>query len=115
MFHPFRAFRVTDYTDAATLAMALTEYSWTLCTGFRFAGYLLLNDAISEDGAQEFAVVREDTMEQVESITASWMTTERMLAFLIGLRDGTAELVRMGPVSRAQVDNHPAGSCVYCA
>lgn len=73
--------------------------TWTLCTAWSWGGLVLLNDATSEDGAFELAVVvvdpepvrRVDTIEarayaQVESLTAGWMTKERLVETLSDLR-----------------------------
>jgi hypothetical protein len=52
---------------AEALAARLTAHCWTLCTGFEYAGLLFLNDAVGEDGAQEYAVIQDGR--QIESIT----------------------------------------------
>ena len=79
MLHRNRVWCVSIVETAEELARKLTEHTWTLCTGFCVAGheqYLFLNDAISEDGAAEFAVIRggldSDRHIQIESITFSW-------------------------------------------
>jgi hypothetical protein len=111
MIHTKRAFQVRRIDDLDELARALTEQSWTLCTAFAHADLILANDAFSEDGAQEFAVIRAG--HQVESLTASWMTTERMRAII-------ADLVKGGGVDMGAVTlrtDHPASPdhCRYCA
>jgi len=55
--------------------------SWTPCTGFRCGKVLWLCDATGPDGAQEYAIVREEGLRQIESITASWCTPERLLEY----------------------------------
>jgi hypothetical protein len=82
MFHCRRRFSVADVASAEELATKLTEQVWTLCTGFRFGGYLFLNDSLSPDGAQEYAVVRESDSVQVESITFGWCTRDRALRLI---------------------------------
>jgi hypothetical protein len=72
MMHHRRRFAVKDYTDAQVLARDLVTMSWTLCTGFRFQGLLFLNDATSEDGAFEVAVIEEKSGRQIESVTFGW-------------------------------------------
>ena len=86
MIHSNRLFAITTIDDPLDLAVKLTEYSWTLCTGFSCQGLLFLNDSFSEDGAQEFAVILPDdeghgyvSGHQVESIAFSWCTTDRAL------------------------------------
>ncbi len=71
-----------DIESAELLAEKLTQYSWCLCNAFRIGGYLFLNDATSEDGAHEFAIVRESDMKQVESITFSWTNRDKALDYI---------------------------------
>ena len=77
MIHTNRVYQlVDDVSDIATLAETLTQHTWTRCTAFELrtspdaAPLLFLNDSFSEDGAQEYAVVREGR--QIESVTFSW-------------------------------------------
>jgi hypothetical protein len=72
MLHNKRVFGVADMETIDQLAETLTEMDWTLCTGFRFRGLLFLNDSIRPDSAQEYAVIRESDMCQLESITFGW-------------------------------------------
>jgi hypothetical protein len=77
MMHIRRTFRVTEIDSIAKLAHALVEQSWTLCTGFRHGDLLFLNDSLSEDTAQEYAVFElrpGRPPRQIETFTASWMT-----------------------------------------
>lgn len=75
MLHRGRVHTVTEVASAEELAAMLVERSWTLCTGFRHAGLLFLNDSTGPDGAQEYAVVRNGR--QVESITFSCAPSPR--------------------------------------
>lgn len=77
MMHRNRRHRIKELATLEELADKLTNYSWTVCCGFRVGDLILLNDATSEDGAQEFAVIRDGR--QIESLTASWMKEARML------------------------------------
>jgi hypothetical protein len=91
--HHRRTFSVTTVESAEELARTLTEYTWTLCTGFRLGGYLFLNDSTSEDGAQEYVVLREpggspEPYRQVESITFSWCSYEQALGYVRRVLDG---------------------------
>jgi hypothetical protein len=83
------------YQDADILANKLTNHSWTLCTAFDFVTpdnrtILFLNDAFSEDGAQEYAVIAVDSWDdngqvvgrQIESITMSWCTPEEARKYI---------------------------------
>jgi hypothetical protein len=84
MIHTKREWTVDDVETAEELALKLTQYVWTGCTGFRLtdADLLFLNDSFSADGAQEYAVVVESTGRQVESVTFGWMSEARALALL---------------------------------
>jgi hypothetical protein len=66
------------------LAEQLTQHTWCGCNGFELEGYLFVNDATCADGAQEYGVLRkqEDHYVQIESLTFSWMTTEKALALI---------------------------------
>ena len=89
MMHKHRRWCVSIVATPEELARMLAERTWTLCSGFSVAGheqYVFLNDATSEDGAGEYGVIRidKDTGQQVqvESITFSWCTVEKALAFV---------------------------------
>lgn len=87
--HDRRRWGVGPVASAEELARKLTGSTWTLCTGFYVEGhpeYLFLNDATSEDGGAEFAVLKgglgATEHVQVESITFSWCTEQEALAFI---------------------------------
>ena len=82
MFHNRRIWTLADIDSPCELAEKLTQQTLVLCQGFRWHGLLLLNDSLSEDGAQEYAVVDEATGFQLDSLTVSWMTPERLLVCL---------------------------------
>jgi hypothetical protein len=85
MFHGKRTWSVGPVESAEQLAEKLTQHTWTLCTAFELAGYLFLNDSTSEDGAQEFAVVKRmpgGTLRQVESITFGWCSETQALDYI---------------------------------
>ena len=111
MIHDHRQFRIQDVPTAAELAVKLTHHTWTGCTGFRFGAYLFLNDALSGDGSQEYAIIREADGQQVESVTFSWLSTEEALTWLSGLNDGSTSL---GEYGRVNVQTHPHGPCYLC-
>lgn len=74
MINVKRIWGVVDIDTAEELAEKLTKCTWTLCSGFHYSGYLFLNDSFSEDGAQEYGIVKELTKKQVESVTFSCST-----------------------------------------
>ena len=91
MLHDKRTWCVADVSSAEELAERLTEHSWCLCVAFRLQGaagsFLFLNDSTSEDGAVEFAIVREGTdgrgrCIQVESTTFGWCDEPKALRYI---------------------------------
>lgn len=74
MMHTSRVHQVADVPDDELdqLAERLQSITHTSCSGYRWRGLLILNDATSENGAQEYAIVREATSRQIESLTCSW-------------------------------------------
>lgn len=82
MMHKSRVWCLAPIESAEELARKLVDSTWTLCTAFELQGYLFINDATCEDGAQEYAVIKrqaDGTFLQVESITFSWCTYENAL------------------------------------
>jgi len=89
MLHVNRVWCVQEWTGTLEeLAGKMTGTTWVLCTGIRWKTLLLLNDATSEVGAQEHAVLDAGTFEQIESLTVSRMKPLRLEGFL---RELTAE------------------------
>ena len=88
MLHKNRVFGVKTYDSLDALADALFQYTWVKCAGLRWGDWLLLNDSFSEDGAQEYAVVRESDMVQVESLTVSWMSKDELLKIMQDVTSG---------------------------
>ena len=135
MMHKRRLWTVAYVSTIRDLAEKLTERSWCLCTGFQIGGYAFLNDATSEDGAQEYAVIRTDkllftktdrprnqnervyTVDQVESVTASWMDRGEMEEFVTELLQGSADF--RDPVgwtgTKIMIDHGRGHRCFLCA
>lgn len=88
MLHKNRSWCVVEIADSVQLARMLTENNYVLCAGFRHAGYLWLNDSFSEDGAQEYGVIKEETGEQVESITVSWCNLGQLTKYIRAISAG---------------------------
>ena len=116
-WHAERVWQVSDVADAAELASKLTTMTWCACNGFRLDGYLFLNDATSPDGAQEYAVVKEATGQQVESITMSWIAFPRAVAYINGAIRGEFDNQHLGLVDVKTRIQTPAehGRCSACA
>jgi hypothetical protein len=121
--HKKRRWCVTAVASTEALARALTEQTWTLCSGFYVAGhegYLFLNDATHEDGAAEYAVVKGglgDTEHvQVESITFSWCSYDAALrhirAALAGEDDRNDFACPVRPILETPAAH---GRCHLCA
>jgi hypothetical protein len=104
MMHNNRVWCVARVATAEELAEKLTQCTWCCCSGFELGGYLWLNDATCEDGAQEYAVVRKPTdaephYRQVESITASWCSAVQLLQYIHDVQLGSATIgCGAGPV-----------------
>lgn len=81
MMHFNRVWSVREIASADELAEKLSSLTWCCCQAFSIGNYLWLNDATSEDGAQEYAVLKRegDRLIQIESITMSWMNRAEIL------------------------------------
>ncbi len=117
MMHNRRVFRVVENHYSASpeaLAKTLTEHDWCTCNGFRLGPLAFLNDSTSADGAQEYAVYDTRTGHQIESLTVSWMTAERLEACIRRLLSlAPHEVFEMGAGMPSFA--HPEGSCHACA
>lgn len=121
MMHVSRVHQLIDVATASELAEKLVTQGWALCVGFRHQGFLFLNDATSEDGAQEYAVFHEKTGRQVESITFSWMATiakglEVIQEILDGKNEYAADQIALGDAfMRPLIDAKQPHRCEFCA
>ncbi|NNL66582.1 MAG: hypothetical protein HKP30_10090 [Myxococcales bacterium] len=120
MFHDRRIWTLADIDSPRELAEKLTQQTFVLCQGFRWNGLLLLNDSLSEDGAQEYGVVDAESGIQLDSLTVSWMTPERFLACLEEVAKRTTAETAFGRVDLAtRLDAHgygrADGPCPHCA
>jgi hypothetical protein len=110
MMHSNWRFGVYEVASVGELVENFTQHTWTLCTAFSLENLLFLNDSLSEDGAQEYAVVRDGR--QIESITVSWMSraeAHNTLDWL--LRGGGEDYGPVSPTLEAAEDHH----CPLCA
>lgn len=119
MMHKRRRWCLRPGEDAEELATQLTQHTWTLCTAFELGGYLFLNDSTSENGAQEYAVLKRQPNNryvQIESITFGWCTTEQAYQLihdvLVGKYDDEAWF---GGVSPAIQTREAHRDCSHCA
>jgi hypothetical protein len=100
------------------LAELLTSMTWCLCSAFQTeGGSVWANDATSEDGAGEYALLRfmDGRWKQVESITASWCSREKLLGFAEQADRGEFDALDYGFGSietlRLDFDHKP---CCHC-
>ena len=115
MFHSKRTWGPPQKVDSQDeLAELLTDHTWTLCSAFEHRGYVYLNDSLSEDGAQEYAVLKRlgEGFRQVESITFGWCTKEKALGYIEEVTAGKYD-AEGGPVS-PRLDEASDHSCDLC-
>jgi hypothetical protein len=123
MFFEQRPILIRDVAPGGTLAAVARDLSrdgvtFTLCTAYRLpGGDVIVNDATSEDGAGEWAVLRPNadgaTYRQIDSVTFGWMPATRVLAYLTADRpdDGWSALAWAQSV---RLHPHPEGACPLC-
>ena len=116
MMHRNRIFQVVEEVHSISdLAEILTQHTWTLCTAFRLVAapdaepLLFLNDSFSENGAQEYTVIRGGL--EVNSITFSWCSRAEAynhIAWLCrGGGDGYGEI-------EPRLEDTETHLCVHC-
>ena len=121
MLHKNRVWCITTVDTPEELAQQLADVTWVCCAGFEIGNYLFLNDATSGDGAQEYAVVKKPSIEgepyiQIESVTASWMTAERLLEFICRTLAGDNDEVEWKMPVTPSIETHVQhGRCHLCA
>jgi len=120
MLHTDRSWCVCPVASAEELARKLTDITWCGCTAFSLGDYVWLNDAAGPDGAQEFAPVRRKGRHgrpvQVESVTVSWCSVERLLELIEqtqrGVFDDSDFAHEVTPVLQTPEEH---GRCPHCA
>ena len=109
MMHKGRSFSIQKLDSFEALAEQFQQDSFVLCCGFQVDDFLFLNDSTGEDGAQEFAVIKDGV--QIESLTVSWIKSRAdMLAILAEL---PGDLV-IWDAKNIKLDYNPNHSCQYC-
>lgn len=121
MMYRTRRYLLTDVATAEELAEKLTRHTWCLCQAFALDGpagrLIFANDSTSPDGAQEYAVLCVDvdgTRRQIESLTVSWCTEARLLAYIQQLQAGTLG-VPFRTITNVFEDHAAHGRCPACA
>ena len=121
MIHKDRVFNIKTCSADEMIADFQHTHSWTLCSGWRVGDTLYLNDAFSEDGAQEYAVVRvnADTAVQFDSVTFGSLRVEldRIEAYIRETWncDLTSSEWKDGWRTPVQVHDRHGDSCPLCA
>lgn len=121
MMHPRRIHCLHRVATTDEMARMLTEQTWSLCSAFVVSGherYFLLNDATHEDGAGEYAVVKQlddGKYHQVESITFSWCDQRKAQLYIENSLDGwfdEADFVILVNPTIQTIEQH--GRCQHC-
>jgi hypothetical protein len=119
MFHKKRKHKIYKCDNVDKLALQLGSVN-TLCSGFDCKGVLFLNDSISEDGAQEYAVVlpvKDGQGLQVESVTYGWIDNiEERKKSILGMlhykeAPGDAPIYELVEL---RIQDHSIHSCALC-
>lgn len=114
MLHIHRHWHVTEQDHTADeLVEMLDGRSWTLCTGFRCGAVLWLCDATSPDAVQEYAIVRESDLVQVETVTVSWCTREQLRRFAASFSADPCSGFIMERLRHEQISSAHE-PCVHC-
>jgi hypothetical protein len=109
MIHASRRFHLIEVDSVGQLVDDFKKCTWTLYTGFAFQGLLFLNESCSEDGAQEYAVVRDG--QQIASLTVAWMSRAELHKTIDALLQGRD--VDYGPV-HSVIDHAEDHHCPLC-
>lgn len=111
MMHINRKFNVMKLESFKALAKILFNGTQCLCTGFQLGYFIFLNDSFSEDGAQEYAVIKHGV--QIDSLTVSWMESEREL--IDSFNDlATIPSPMVSEIENLKLDYEPGHSCYLC-
>lgn len=86
MNHKDRRWCVAKVKSAERLAQFLRLRTWTLCTGFALENYLFLNDSLSEDAVQEYAIIKRPPRLAREPfrhlLSFEWLDYQTVLAYI---------------------------------
>jgi len=115
MLHTKRIWTIGNEQSEEELAVKLVDHTWCTCNGFRLKGYLFLNDTTCSDGAQEYAVIKESTGAQMESITFSWCSYYRALQLICEIVAGRYDDARYWKMPHGRIDTNPNHCCTACA
>lgn len=119
MMHKNRRFAVSEVESIDDLVEKLANHSWCGCQGFRLKDTYWLNDSTSGDGAQEFAVFIKITEDinlyaEIESITVSWCSPERLRELIEKMLDTSHEKTIYGNYTLIIQTPQEHKSCYCC-
>ncbi len=116
MNHPNRVFSITEVPDLKILAIQMFHDSLSICSGYQLDEFLFLNDSFSEDGKQEFAVLKINDGEliQIETITfLNWSFSYRLLE--LALTAAMDSKLNMGSYNELRLEDISEHHCDLCA
>jgi hypothetical protein len=112
MMHNQRKFHIFKLESFKELAEILFAGTQCLCTGFQLGDFIFINDSTSEDGAQEYAVVKHGM--QIESLTVSWVDSIRELLDLFhGVMEAGDTPMKL-KLENLKLDYSPYHHCYLC-
>jgi hypothetical protein len=120
MWNTNRIFCVETVSTVEELAEKLIGHIWCLCAGFQLADApdtLFLNDSLSPDGFQEYAVFRrlKGKWFQVDSITFSWVESlEKACRYIRDAASGGSDLEAPKWGSAEPSFHQPDQHCAFC-
>ena len=118
MMHTRRLWGFVWAESIEDLCDILTSKVMTCCAAFKLEHggrrFLFLNDAKSEDGAQEYAILRLDRNAwlQIESVTFSWCTKEKAVRIVTEILEGADVTEGRYLPNFERADRH---RCALCA
>lgn len=108
--HRERRYKVVKVKTFEELANKLYEHTWTTCSAFECGSLILANDSTSEDGAQEYVVIKGGR--EIESLTVSWFSSVEKLEDILVRLSKNEEGYDYGGCELLQHEN---GYCPRCA
>lgn len=122
-FHKGRSWGAIRTHDLKQLALDLSSegVTHTTCSAYLLGKYAIVNDATSEDGAGEWAVLMETQpggdYRQIESVTFGWMNAAEAYRCLDRILAGEWNSGDLGMVSADRVGSphNEANQCPACA
>lgn len=118
MMHRNRQWSVANVASHEELVEKLSEHDWCSCNAFRTPGGTVWANDSTPAGIQEYAVLRviDGRLRQVESITVSWCSRERLLNYIRLADSGAYDAAAFAAVRDEQLEEaHKHQPCVLCS